>query len=80
MPFQTFRRRLAALLCLPLLLSLAACAMAQTQPIRRDVGGDSGRAILWVGNSFFYYNNSMHGHYNDLVRSANPVLPTAAPR
>ena len=32
MPFQTFRRRLAALLCLPLLLSLAACATAQTKP------------------------------------------------
>ena len=72
MPFQTSRRRLAALLCLPLLLSLAAGATAQTKPTRSDVGADSGSAILWVGNSFFYYNNSMHGHYNDLVRSGEP--------
>ena len=75
MPFQTSRRRLAALLCLPLLLSLAACATAQTKPTRSEVGPDSGRAILWVGNSFFYYNNSMHGHYNDLVRSGEPGAP-----
>jgi hypothetical protein len=20
------------------------------------------KAVLWVGNSYFYYNNSMHGH------------------
>ena len=28
--------------------------------------------MLWVGNSFFYYNNSMHGHYNDLAKAADP--------
>jgi hypothetical protein len=27
-------------------------------------------AILWVGNSFFYYNNSLHGHFNQFVASA----------
>jgi hypothetical protein len=25
--------------------------------------------MLWVGNSFFYYNNSMHGHFGQLVTS-----------
>ena len=66
-------RRLAALLCLPLLFSLAAGAAAETpRPVRSDVGPDSGSSLLWVGNSFFYYNNSMHGHYNDLVRAAEP--------
>jgi hypothetical protein len=66
-------RRLAALLCLPLLFSLAAGAAAETpKPVRSDVGPDSGSSLLWVGNSFFYYNNSMHGHYNDLVRAAEP--------
>ncbi len=73
MPFPHSLRRLAALFCLPLLLSLAAAATAQTpKPMRSDVGPDSGSSILWVGNSFFYYNNSMHGHYNDLVRAAEP--------
>jgi hypothetical protein len=28
------------------------------------------RSILWVGNSFFYYNNSLHNHYGRLVRAA----------
>ncbi|HEY5323663.1 MAG TPA: hypothetical protein VIK58_12610 [Caldimonas sp.] len=66
-------RRLAALICLPLLFSLAAGAAAETpKPTRSDVGPDSGSSLLWVGNSFFYYNNSMHGHYNDLVRAAEP--------
>jgi hypothetical protein len=73
MPFPQSMRRLAALFCVPLLLSLAAAATAQTpKPMRSDVGPDSGSSILWVGNSFFYYNNSMHGHYNDLVRAAEP--------
>ncbi len=26
-------------------------------------------AILWVGNSFFYYNNSLHGHFGQLAAS-----------
>ena len=65
-------RRLAVLLFLPALLAISAPAAAQTKPARGDVGGDAGSSILWVGNSFFYYNNSLHGHYNDLVRSGEP--------
>jgi hypothetical protein len=25
------------------------------------------KSLLWVGNSFFYYNNSMHGHVGRLL-------------
>jgi hypothetical protein len=25
--------------------------------------------LLWVGNSFFYYNNSMHNHFGQLARA-----------
>lgn len=28
------------------------------------------RNMLWVGNSFFYYNNSMHGHLGKLLQGA----------
>jgi len=28
------------------------------------------QSMLWVGNSFFYYNNSMHGHVGQLLRAA----------
>ena len=67
-PFRT----LAIVIGASLLVGVAAPATAQTKPTRSDVGPDPIRCILWVGNSFFYYNNSMHGHYNDLVRAAEP--------
>ncbi len=35
-----------------------------------DVPSNSPRSMLWVGNSFFYYNNSMHGHVGQLLRAA----------
>lgn len=28
------------------------------------------KSLLWVGNSFFYYNNSMHGHVGQLLTAA----------
>ena len=28
------------------------------------------KSMLWVGNSFFYYNNSMHGHVGRLLTAA----------
>jgi hypothetical protein len=30
------------------------------------------KTALWVGNSFFYYNNSMHGHVGQLLSAARP--------
>ena len=43
-------------------------ATAQTAPKRSDIGAKP-ESILWVGNSFFYYNNSMHGHLGLLSAS-----------
>jgi hypothetical protein len=48
-----------------------AALRAQTKPQRIDIGQVS-ESILWVGNSFFYYNNSMHNHFGRLVASAGP--------
>jgi hypothetical protein len=44
---------------------------AQTKPKVTELGRKP-ESILWVGNSFFYYNNSMHGHFGRLVASAGP--------
>jgi hypothetical protein len=55
-----------------LLTSLSAGLAAQTKPARTDTGAEPVRSILWVGNSFFYYNNSLHNHYNELARAAEP--------
>jgi hypothetical protein len=62
--------RLAALVLL-WLLAISAAADAQ-RPARTDVGGEAPNRFLWVGNSFFYYNNSMHGHVGNLARAADP--------
>jgi hypothetical protein len=40
--------------------SPAATAASRTPP----------QSMLWVGNSFFYYNNSMHGHVGSLLRAS----------
>jgi hypothetical protein len=55
-----------------LALALPGAATAQTKPARTEVGGDPPTVILWVGNSFFYYNNSMHTHLGNLVRGIDP--------
>ncbi|MEP7156536.1 MAG: hypothetical protein ABI905_12230 [Betaproteobacteria bacterium] len=47
-------------------------ATAQTKPKLLDVGITPTSAIF-IGNSFFYYNNSMHGHVSSLLRSADPA-------
>lgn len=54
-----------------MMFCLSAAVSAQTKPTRTEVGGTP-TAILWVGNSFFYYNNSMHSHVLSLVRAADP--------
>jgi hypothetical protein len=57
-----------ALLCAALLLAQPSLH-AQTKPTRSDLG-QAAEAVLWVGNSFFYYNNSMHNHVGRLVSAA----------
>jgi hypothetical protein len=47
-------------------LLLAACAAPPAAP----KGPPEVKALLWVGNSFFYYNNSMHGHVGRLLTDA----------
>ncbi len=47
-------------------LALAGCAATPPAPAAKAADGPP-KAMLWVGNSFFYYNNSMHGHVGGLV-------------
>jgi hypothetical protein len=65
-------RRSAVLLGLLYLITLSGTVAAQTRPTRTDVGAPVS-SMLWVGNSFFYYNNSMHGHYEALARAGDPA-------
>ena len=72
MRYAALRRLFASVFLLAVSIGTLATAQAQTKPSRTAVGGDNARTFLWVGNSFFYYNNSMHGHFGGLASAAEP--------
>ena len=56
-------------------LALVACAsmaQAQTRPAVTSLGPDYPKATIFIGNSFFYYNNGMPGHVTLLEKAADP--------
>jgi hypothetical protein len=72
------RSAAVALISFVVLAFLSGTLPAQTKPKVMDQGGDPATSILWVGNSFFYYNNSMHNHVSNLARAADPKRPHRA--
>jgi hypothetical protein len=55
-------------------LAAASCfttAQAQTKPKVTTLGPDFPKAVLFVGNSFFYYNNGMPGLLTNLEKAAD---------
>jgi hypothetical protein len=58
----------AALLALVGAMPLAA----QTVPKRHDSGVARPASAIFIGNSFFYYNNSLHNHVQHLLQAAEP--------
>jgi hypothetical protein len=46
-------------------------AWAETKPLVMDVGIDSPTSFLFVGNSFMYYNNSMHKQFRRIAQAAD---------
>jgi hypothetical protein len=51
----------------------AAPLQAQTKPKVTTLGPDFPKTEIFIGNSFFYYNNSMHSHVLGLERTADPA-------
>ena len=47
-------------------------AYAQTKPQVSDTGLTQPKTIMYVGNSFFYYNNSMHSQVSAIATAADP--------
>jgi hypothetical protein len=45
---------------------------AQTPPRVKSIGLEKAKTILYVGNSFFYFNNSMHRYVSGLATAADP--------
>lgn len=63
-------QRLATTATLLLALLLAPLSPHAQAKLKHMDAGPPPESILWVGNSFFYYNNSMHNHFGRLVASA----------
>jgi hypothetical protein len=55
------------------LMALApATGFAQTKPAVTSLGPDYPKTAMFIGNSFFYYNNGMPGHVTLLQKAADP--------
>lgn len=68
---MSHKRKFSTLLAVLLLSVLVNPVAAQTKPKRTDAGGPVPQSVLWAGNSFFYYNNSMHNFLINLARAAD---------
>jgi hypothetical protein len=67
-------RRLARL-CVTLFVAAAAVgasAQGALRPKVTDAGITDPASAIWIGNSFFYYNNSMHNHVGQFIRAGMP--------
>lgn len=58
------------------MLSLATVAQAAS-PIVRQPQVDTPKRVLFVGNSYLYYNDSMHNHVRRLALAADPATAKA---
>jgi uncharacterized protein DUF4886 len=68
-------RRAFRVLSLAALTMLAASpAAAQTRPKILEAGAERPASAIYIGNSFFYYNNSLHNHVSLLLRSGDPQV------
>jgi hypothetical protein len=47
-------------------------AYAQARPKVTSSGVEKPASMIWAGNSFFYFNNSLHSHVGALLTSADP--------
>jgi len=67
-----FRFSFVALASAGWLTAQPMAALAQTRPVVTSLGPDFPKTEIFIGNSFFYYNNSMPGHVRLLERAADP--------
>jgi hypothetical protein len=48
-------------------------ALAQTKPAVTTLGPDFPKTAIFIGNSFFYYNNGLPGHLSLMEKAADPA-------
>ena len=69
---RLFTAALRGLLAACVLAFAAGCATSQTTPKVTDAGIDSPASAVYIGNSFFYFNNGITSHIGGLVAAGMP--------
>lgn len=67
-----FRNFAAAVLCT---FCFAQAANSQTKPAVHVLANGTPSTAIYIGNSFFYYNNGMYSMVNKLAAAATPPIP-----
>lgn len=65
-------RIVRVLLTLLFAAAATACAQSPLRPKLTDAGIENPASAIYIGNSFFYYNNSMHGHVGQFIAAGMP--------
>ena len=63
------RSNMFAIAAIATVATLTACTTAPVATTPPSVSTEV-KSLLWVGNSFFYYNNAMHGHVTQLMTAS----------
>ena len=61
-------------------IAAAPAALAQTKPVVTSLGPDFPKTGIFIGNSFFYYNNSLPGHLLADGKSRGPRQSAGLPQ
>jgi hypothetical protein len=67
-----FTRVFVALAAAGVIAAAPMAAQAQIKPAVTSLGPNFPKSEIFVGNSFFYYNNGMPGHLSQLEKAADP--------
>jgi hypothetical protein len=54
-------------------MAVGPAALAQTKPAVTNLGPDFPKTAIFIGNSFFYYNNGLPGHLSLMEKAADPA-------
>ena len=76
---KLFRVLAVAFIALGGIPAVASVAYAQTKPLVTTLGPDFPKTEIFIGNSFFYYNNCMHGHLSAMDGPPTPPQAATAP-
>ncbi len=69
---KLFRVLAVAFIALGGIPAAASVANAQTKPLVTTLGPDFPKTGIFIGNSFFYYNNGLPGHLSLMEKAADP--------